>query len=125
MQEDIEAVLERQTVLGKFLDRLNYRTLRHIYTLMNKMLSSIDRFLSTSEDSIYTLRTTLLSYMSMLARTFYQSSLVEYLRSEGKTSSEFEEEVERAFLKGLNERELIIQKIENLSLDPNISPYKG
>ena len=114
MQEDIEAVLERQTVLGKFLDRLNYRTLRHIYTLMNKMLSSIDRFLSSNEDSIYTLRPSLLSSMSMLARTFYPSSLVDYLRSEGRTSSEFEAEVERAYLKGLNEREIIIQKIESL-----------
>ncbi|OLS32617.1 MAG: hypothetical protein HeimAB125_07200 [Candidatus Heimdallarchaeota archaeon AB_125] len=114
MQEDIEAVLERQTVLGKFLDRLNYRTLRYIYTLMNKMLSSIDRFLSSNEDSIYTLRTALLSSMSMLARTFYQSSLVDYLRSEGRTASEFEEEVERAYLKGMNEREIIIQKIENM-----------
>ncbi|MCE7748607.1 MAG: hypothetical protein GPJ51_09415 [Candidatus Heimdallarchaeota archaeon] len=113
MQEDIEAVLERQTVLGKFLDRLNYRTLRYIYTLMNRMLSSIDRFLSSNEDSIYTLRTTLLSSMSMLARTFYQSSLVDYLRSGGRTATEFEEEVERAYLKGMNEREMIVQKIEN------------
>jgi hypothetical protein len=119
MQEDIEAVLERQTVLGKFLDRLNYRTLRHIYTLMNKMLSSIDRFLSSNEDSIYTLRTSLLSSMSMLARTFYQSSLVDYLRSDGRTSSEFEAEVERAYLKGLNEREIIIQKIESLLVRGN------
>ncbi len=114
MQEDIEAVLERQTVLGKFLDRLNYRTLRHIYTLMNSILSSIDRFLSSNEDSLYTLRTSLLSAMSMLARTFYQSSIVDYLRSGGRTKTEFEEEVERAYLKGMNEREIIIQKIESI-----------
>ena len=114
MQEDIEAVLERQTVLGKFLDRLNYRTLRYIYTLMNNILTSIDRFLSSNEDSLYTLRTSLLSAMSMLARTFYQSSIVDYLRSGGRTKTEFEEEVERAYLKGMNEREIIIQKIESI-----------
>ena len=114
MQEDIEAVLERQTVLGKFLDRLNYRTLRYIYTLMNSLLSAIDRFLSTNEDSLYNLRTSLLSSMSLLARTFYQSSLVEYLRSGSRAAEEFKEEVERAFLKGMSERELIVQKIENL-----------
>ncbi|MCE7742278.1 MAG: hypothetical protein GOP50_07435 [Candidatus Heimdallarchaeota archaeon] len=119
MQEDIEAVLERQTVLGKFLDRLNYRTLRHIYTLMNNILTSIDRFLSSNEDSLYTLRTSLLSAMSMLARTFYQSSIVDYLRSGGKTKTEFEEEVERAYLKGMNEREIIIQKIESILVRGN------
>ncbi len=114
MQEDIEAVLERQTVLGKFLDRLNYRTLRHIYTLMNNILTSIDRFLGSNEDSLYTLRNSLLSAMSMLARTFYQSSIVDYLRSAGRAKTEFEEEVERAYLKGMNEREIIIHKIESL-----------
>ena len=114
MQEDIEAVLERQTVLGKFLDRLNYRTLRHIYTLMNNILTSIDRFLGSNEDSLYTLRNSLLSAMSMLARTFYQSSIVDYLRSAGRAKTEFEEEVERAYLKGMNEREIIIHKIQSL-----------
>ncbi|MHA2358428.1 MAG: hypothetical protein ACXABK_06650 [Candidatus Heimdallarchaeaceae archaeon] len=114
MQEDIEAVLERQTVLGKFLDRFNYRTLRYIYTLMNSLLSSIDRFLSSNEDSLYNLRTSLLSSMSLLARTFYQSSLVEYLRSGGKGAEEFKEEVERAYLKGISERELIVQKIDSI-----------
>jgi len=114
MQEDIEAVLERQTVLGKFLDRFNYRTLRYIYTLMNSLLSSIDRFLSSNEDSLYNLRTSLLSSMSLLARTFYQSSLVEYLRSGGKGAEEFKEEVERAYLKGVSERELIVQKIDSI-----------
>ncbi|MFW9851686.1 MAG: hypothetical protein ACFFDS_01955 [Candidatus Thorarchaeota archaeon] len=113
MQEDIEAVLERQTVLGKFLDRMNYRTLRYIYTLMNNLLGSIDRFLSSNEDSLYNLRTSLLSSMSLLARTFYQSSIVDYLRSGGRIEKEFKEEVERAFLKGMNEREVIIQRIEN------------
>ncbi|MHA1953245.1 MAG: hypothetical protein ACW96U_04805 [Candidatus Heimdallarchaeaceae archaeon] len=114
MQEDIEAVLERQTVLGKFLDRLNYRTLRYIYTLMNSLLSSIDRFLSSNEDSLYNLRTSLLSSMSLLARTYYQSSLVDYLKSGSRAAEEFKEEVERAFLKGMNERELIVQKIDSL-----------
>lgn len=119
MQEDIEAVLERQTVLGKFLDRLNYRTLRHIYTLMNNILASIDRFLSSNEDSLYTLRTSLLSAMSMLARTFYQSSIVDYLRSGDKIKTEFEEEVERAYMKGMNEREIIIRKIESILVRGN------
>jgi len=119
MQEDLESVLERQTVLGKFLDRLNYRTLRHIYTLMNNILTSIDRFLSSNEDSLYTLRTSLLSAMSMLSRTFYQSSIVDYLRSGGRTKTEFEEEVERAYLKGMNEREVIIQKIESILIRGN------
>ncbi|MHA1199834.1 MAG: hypothetical protein ACTSQF_10950 [Candidatus Heimdallarchaeaceae archaeon] len=119
MQEDIEAVLERQTVLGKFLDRLNYRTLRHIYTLMNNILTSIDRFLSSNEDSLYTLRTSLLSAMSMLARTFYQSSIVDYLRAGGRTETEFEAEVDRAYLKGMNEREIIIQKIESILVRGN------
>ncbi len=119
MQEDIEAVLERQTVLGKFLDRLNYRTLRHIYTLMNNLLSFIDRFLSSNEDSLYNLRTSLLSSMSLLARTFYQSSLVEYLRSGRSTTSEFKDEVERAYMKGINEREFIIQKIDSINLRSN------
>ncbi|NPD88773.1 MAG: hypothetical protein HGN29_08605 [Asgard group archaeon] len=114
MQEDIEAVLERQTVLGKFLDRLNYRTLRYIYTLMNSLLRSIDRFLSSNEDSLYNLRTSLLSSMSLLARTFYQSSLVEYLKSGSRAAEEFKEEVERAFLKGMSERELIVQKIDSI-----------
>ncbi|MCG3227716.1 MAG: hypothetical protein H7645_12420 [Candidatus Heimdallarchaeota archaeon] len=114
MQEDIEAVLERQTVLGKFLDRLNYRTLRYIYTLMSSLLSSIDRFLSSNEDSLYNLRTSLLSSMSLLARTFYQSSLVDYLKSGSRAAEEFKEEVERAFLKGMSERELIVQKIDSL-----------
>ena len=114
MQEDIEAVLERQTVLGKFLDRLNYRTLRYIYTLMNSLLSSIDRFLSSNEDSLYNHRTSLLSSMSLLARTFYQSSLVDYLKSGSRAAEEFKEEVERAFLKGMSERELIVQKIDSL-----------
>jgi len=119
MQEDIEAVLERQTVLGKFLDRLNYRTLRLIYTLMNNLLSSIDRFLSSNEDSLYNLRTSLLSSMSMLARTFYQSSLVDYLRTGGTATSEFKEEVERAYMKGINEREFVIQKIEGITMRAN------
>ena len=119
MQEDIEAVLERQTVLGKFLDRLNYRTLRHIYTLMNNLLSSIDRFLSSNEDSLSNLRTSLLSSMSMLARTFYQSSLVDYLRTGGTATSEFKEEVERAYMKGINEREFVIQKIEGITMRAN------
>ncbi len=113
MQEDLEAVLERQTVLGKFLDRLNYRTLRQIYTIMNNLLSSIDRFLSSNEDSLHNMRTTLLSSMSLLARTFYQTSIVDYLRSGGKTEREFKEEIERAYLKGMNERELIVQKTIN------------
>ncbi|MCK4896806.1 MAG: hypothetical protein KAS47_08355 [Candidatus Heimdallarchaeota archaeon] len=113
MQEDVEAVLERQTVLGKFLDRLNYRTLRQIYTIMNNLLSSIDRFLSSNEDSLHNMRTTLLSSMSLLARTFYQTSIVDYLRSGGKTEREFKEEIERAYLKGMNERELIVQKTIN------------
>jgi hypothetical protein len=113
MQEDIGAVLERQTVLGKFLDRMNYRTLRYIYTLMNNLLGFIDRFLSSNEDSLYNLRTSLLSSMSLLARTFYQSSIVDYLRSGGRIEKEFKEEVERAFLKGMNEREVIVQRIEN------------
>ena len=110
MQEDTEAVLERQTVLGKFLDRLNYRTLRQIYTIMNDLLSSIDRFLSSNEDSLHTMRTSLLSSMSLLSRTFYQTSIVDYLRTGGKTEREFKEEIERAYLKGMNERELIVQK---------------
>ncbi|MBY8999725.1 MAG: hypothetical protein KGD64_02315 [Candidatus Heimdallarchaeota archaeon] len=110
MQEDIEVVLERQTVLGKFLDRLNYRTLRQIYTIMSNLLSSIDRFLSSNEDSLYNMRTSLLSSMSLLARTFYQTSIVDYLRTGGKTEREFKEEIERAYLKGMNERELIVQK---------------
>lgn len=110
MQEDIEAVLERQTVLGKFLDRLNYRTLRQIYTIMNNLLGSIDRFLSSNEDSLYNMRTSLLSSMSLLARTFYQTSIVDYLRTGGKTEREFKEEIERAYLKGMNERELVVQK---------------
>ncbi len=113
MQEDVEAVLERQTVLGKFLDRLNYRTLRQIYTIMNNLLSSIDRFLSSNEDSLHNMRTALLSSMSLLARTFYQTSIVDYLRSGGKTEREFKEEIERAYLKGMNERELIVQKTIN------------
>lgn len=113
MQEDAEAVLERQTVLGKFLDRLNYRTLRQIYTIMNNLLSSIDRFLSSNEDSLHNMRTALLSSMSLLARTFYQTSIVDYLRSSGKTEREFKEEIERAYLKGMNERELIVQKTIN------------
>ena len=119
MQEDIEAVLERQTVLGKFLDRLNYRTLRYIYTLMSSLLSSIDRFLSSNEDSLYNLRTSLLSSMSLLARTFYQSSLVDYLKSGSRAAEEFKEEVERAFLKGMSERELIVQKIDSLVTKSN------
>ncbi len=119
MQEDIEAVLERQTVLGKFLDRLNYRTLRYIYTLMNSLLSSIDRFLSSNEDSLYNHRTSLLSSMSLLARTFYQSSLVDYLKSGSRAAEEFKEEVERAFLKGMSERELIVQKIDSLVIRSN------
>lgn len=119
MQEDIEAVLERQTVLGKFLDRLNYRTLRLIYTLMSNLLSSIDRFLSSNEDSLYNLRTSLLSSMSMLARTFYQSSLVDYLRTGGTATSEFKEEVERAYMKGINEREFVIQKIDGITMRAN------
>ena len=119
MQEDIEAVLERQTVLGKFLDRLNYRTLRYIYTLMNSLLRSIDRFLSSNEDSLYNLRTSLLSSMSLLARTFYQSSLVDYLKSGSRAAEEFKEEVERAFLKGMSERELIVQKIDSLIMKSN------
>jgi len=114
MQENVEAVLERQTVLGKFLDRLNYRTLRQIYTIMNSLLSSIDRFLSSNEDSLYNMRTALLSSMSLLARTFYQTSIVDYLRSGGKTELEFKEEIERAYLKGMNERELIVQKTINI-----------
>ncbi len=113
MQEDVEAVLERQTVIGKFLDRLNYRTLRQIYTIMNSLLSSIDRFLSSNEDSLHNMRSTLLSSMSLLARTFYQTSIVDYLRSGGKTEREFKEEIERAYLKGMNERELIVQKTIN------------
>lgn len=113
MQEDVEVVLERQTVLGKFLDRLNYRTLRQTYTIMNNLLSSIDRFLSSNEDSLHNVRTTLLSSMSLLARTFYQTSIVDYLRSGGKTEREFKEEIERAYLKGMNERELIVQKTIN------------
>lgn len=113
MQEDVEAVLERQTVIGKFLDRLNYRTLRQIYTIMDSLLRSIDRFLSSNEDSLHNMRTTLLSSMSLLARTFYQTSIVDYLRSGGKTEREFKEEIERAYLKGMNERELIIQKTIN------------
>ncbi len=113
MQEDAEAVLERQTVIGKFLDRLNYRTLRQIYTIMNNLLSSIDRFLSSNEDSLHNMRTALLSSMSLLARTFYQTSIVDYLRSGGKTEREFKEEIERAYLKGMNERELIVQKTIN------------
>ncbi|MHA1347504.1 MAG: hypothetical protein ACTSVO_02300 [Candidatus Heimdallarchaeaceae archaeon] len=113
MQEDVDVVLERQTVLGKFLDRLNYRTLRQIYTIMNNLLSSIDRFLSSNEDSLHNVRTTLLSSMSLLARTFYQTSIVDYLRSGGKTEREFKEEIERAYLKGMNERELIVQKTIN------------
>lgn len=113
MQEDVEAVLERQTVIGKFLDRLNYRTLRQIYTMMNSLLSSIDRFLSSNEDSLHNMRTALLSSMSLLARTFYQTSIVDYLRSGGKTEHEFKEEIERAYLKGMNERELIVQKTIN------------
>ena len=113
MQEDVEAVLERHTVLGKFLDRLNYRTLRQIYTIMDNLLSSIDRFLSSNEDSLHNMRTTLLSSMSLLARTFYQTSIVDYLRSSGKTEREFKEEIERAYLKGMNERELIVQKTIN------------
>lgn len=113
MQEDAEAVLERQTVIGKFLDRLNYRTLRQIYTIMNNLLSSIDRFLSSNEDSLHNMRTALLSAMSLLARTFYQTSIVDYLRTGGKIEREFKEEIERAYLKGMNERELIIQKTIN------------
>lgn len=113
MQEDAEAVLERQTVIGKFLDRLNYRTLRQIYTIMNNLLSSIDRFLSSNEDSLHNMRTALLSSMSLLARTFYQTSIVDYLRTGGKIEREFKEEIERAYLKGMNERELIIQKTIN------------
>jgi hypothetical protein len=113
MQEDAEAVLERQTVIGKFLDRLNYRTLRQIYTIMNNLLSSIDRFLSSNEDSLHNMRAALLSSMSLLARTFYQTSIVDYLRSGGKTEREFKEEIERAYLKGMNERELIVQKTIN------------
>ncbi len=113
MQEDVEAVLERQTVIGKFLDRLNYRTLRQIYTIMDSLLRSIDRFLSSNEDSLHNMRTILLSSMSLLARTFYQTSIVDYLRSGGKTEREFKEEIERAYLKGMNERELIIQKTIN------------
>ncbi|MHA1667631.1 MAG: hypothetical protein ACTSUR_03145 [Candidatus Heimdallarchaeaceae archaeon] len=113
-QEDIEVVLQRQTVLGKFLDRLNYRTLRQIYTLMNNLLALIDRFLSSSEDSLHNLRNNLLSSMSLLARTFYQSSIVDYLRSGERISRDFKEEVERAYLKGMNEREVIIQRITNI-----------
>ena len=112
MQEDMEVVLERQTVLGKFLDRLNYRPLRYVYTLMNGLLSIIDSFLSSDEDCMSSLRASLLSYISFLARTFYQSSLVDNLRSGGKTSQQFKNQVERAYMKGLSEREQIIQKIE-------------
>jgi hypothetical protein len=52
--------------------------------------------------------------MSLLARTYYQSSLVDYLKSGSRAAEEFKEEVERAFLKGMNERELIVQKIDSL-----------
>ncbi|MCG3220471.1 MAG: hypothetical protein H7641_03740 [Candidatus Heimdallarchaeota archaeon] len=86
---------------------------------MNSLLSSIDRFLSSNEDSLYNHRTSLLSSMSLLARTFYQSSLVDYLKSGSRAAEEFKEEVERAFLKGMSERELIVQKIDSLVIRSN------
>jgi hypothetical protein len=57
--------------------------------------------------------------MSLLARTFYQSSLVDYLKSGSRAAEEFKEEVERAYLKGMSERELIVQKIDNLIMKAN------
>ncbi|MHA1401065.1 MAG: hypothetical protein ACTSQE_12020 [Candidatus Heimdallarchaeaceae archaeon] len=112
MQDYTDAVLERQTLIGKFLDKLNYRPIRSLYKKMGNLLESIDVFLSSDEGSLSSLRSSLLAQMSSLARTFYQSSLVSYLRSGGDISKQFGEEVERAHIKGVTEREVIIRKIQ-------------
>jgi len=114
MERQFGAVLERQTVLGKLIDRVNYRPLRQVYTTMNGLLSIIDHFLSSEEGNLSSLRTKLLNSFSLLARTFYQSSLIGHLRSSSEAAKEFQSEVNRAFIKGLNERENIINQIETI-----------
>ncbi|MHA1686705.1 MAG: hypothetical protein ACTSYD_09915 [Candidatus Heimdallarchaeaceae archaeon] len=113
MQEEFKAVLERQTVLSKFLDRVNYRPLRHIYTSLNDLLPIIDKFLGSSEDSLSSYRTKLLNSFSLLARAFYQSSIVAQFRS-SSAAEEFKEEVNRAYMKGIIEREKLIKQIESI-----------
>ncbi len=114
MQEYTDAVLERQTLIGKFLDKLNYRPIRSIYKKMGNLVDTIDIFLSSDEGGLSSLRTSLLSQMTSLARTFYQSSLVSYLRNDSTVSKYFEEEVKRAHVKGKIERSIIIQHISNI-----------
>ncbi len=117
--KDSETVVERTTVVGKFLDRLNYRPLRSLYKHVTNLLPSIDRLLSSDEGGLSVLRSSLLSHLSILARTFYQSSLVGYLKSDGRQIEEFKDEVERAYIKGINEREQIIQIVESILTKTN------
>lgn len=115
MQENDEAVLERQTLIGKFLDRLNYRPLRSLYTKMNNLLQIIDRFLSVEEGNLSSLRSSLLSHLSLLSRTFYQTTIVGHLRDgESDSVNDFKHEVERAFVKGVQERQIIVERIEQI-----------
>ncbi|MHA1352179.1 MAG: hypothetical protein ACTSPP_05250 [Candidatus Heimdallarchaeaceae archaeon] len=114
MHNYTDTVLERQTLLGKFLDNLNYRPIRKLYKKMGSLFEHIDIFLSSDEGSLFSLRSTLLSLMASLARTYYQSSLIENLRGNESVSREFNEEVSRARTKGLIEKEAIIEKIINV-----------
>lgn len=113
MQEGFDAVLERQTILSKFLDRINYRPLRHIYTSLNELLPIIDRFLGSGEDTLSTYRNKLLNSFSLLARTYYQSSIVSQVRS-SSAAEDFKDEVNRAYMKGIIERDRLIKQIETL-----------
>jgi len=114
MHNYTDTVLERQTLLGKFLDNLNYRPIRKLYKKMGSLFEYIDIFLSSDEGSLFSLRSSLLSLMASLARTYYQSSLIENLRGNESVSREFNEEVSRARTKGLLEKEAIIEKIINV-----------
>ncbi|UJG40293.1 MAG: hypothetical protein K9W45_10685 [Candidatus Heimdallarchaeum aukensis] len=114
MHNYTDTVLERQTLLGKFLDNLNYRPIRKLYKKMGSLFEHIDIFLSSDEGSLFSLRSSLLSLMASLARTYYQSSLIENLRGNESVSREFNEEVSRARTKGLIEKEAIIEKIINV-----------
>ena len=114
MHNYTDTVLERQTLLGKFLDNLNYRPIRKLYKKMSSLFEYIDIFLSSDEGSLFSLRSSLLSLMASLARTYYQSSLIDNLRVNESVSREFNEEVSRARTKGLIEKEVIVEKIINV-----------
>lgn len=114
MHNYTDTVLERQTLLGKFLDNLNYRPIRKLYKKMGSLFEYIDIFLSSDEGSLFSLRSSLLSLMASLARTYYQSSLIDNLRVNESVSREFDEEVSRARTKGLIEKEAIVEKIINV-----------